>query len=125
MIQEQTYTFLWSLAVGWILATIFDFFRILRRKGNTKTFIVYMQDILFWIIACVIIVISAFITNDGELRGFMFVGYLLGAIFYLITLSKYVLGFANFILNGIENFLGKIAFFLKNKVHTIKKHTKN
>ena len=108
MIQNQTYVFLYSVLVGGILAIIFDFFRILRRKGNTKNYIVYVQDIIYWIIVTFIIIMSAFITNDGELRGYMFIGYILGAIIYMVTISRYILNFANKILNYFENLFRKI-----------------
>jgi spore cortex biosynthesis protein YabQ len=102
MIQNQTYVFLCSLFVGVILAVIFDFFRILRRKGNTPNYMVYIQDIIYWIIVTFIIIMSAFITNDGELRGYMFIGYILGAVVYIVTISQYILKFVNIFLDAIE-----------------------
>ena len=120
MIQNQAYVFLISILVGGVLAIIFDFFRLLRRKGNTKNYIVYIQDILYWLIVTFIIIMSAFLTNDGELRGYMFIGYILGAIIYVVTLSPYIMKITNRILDFIEsifknfyNFLIKI--FRKNK----------
>ncbi|MBQ9279992.1 MAG: spore cortex biosynthesis protein YabQ, partial [Clostridia bacterium] len=79
MIHNQVYVFLWSILVGCVLALIFDFFRLSRRKGNTKNLIVYLEDILYWIIVAFIIIVSAFVTNNGELRGYMFIGYMIGA----------------------------------------------
>ena len=73
------------------LALVFDFFRILRRKGKTPNYIVYIQDIIYWIIVTLIIITSAFITNDGELRGYMFIGYILGAVIYIVSISKFIL----------------------------------
>lgn len=77
MIVDQVYVFLWSIVIGAILTLIFDFFRIIRRNKKSKDFIVYIQDIFFWIIVALVIIISAFITNSGELRGYMFIGYVL------------------------------------------------
>lgn len=125
MIQNQTYVFLWSLFVGIMLAVIFDLFRILRRKGNTPNYIVYIQDIIFWIIVTFIIIMSAFITNDGELRGYMFIGYILGAIVYIVTISRYVLKFVNRILDGIDNIFNKIKESLNKILRKIKINNKN
>ena len=114
MISNQVYVFLWSILVGGVLALVFDFFRLLRRKGNTKNYIVYLEDILYWIIVAIIIVASAFITNDGELRGYMFIGYIIGAIFYLILFSNLILKFFGTILDFIENiFKNTWAFMIK------------
>lgn len=120
MIQNQTYVFLWSLFVGVILALIFDLFRILRRKGNTKNYVVYIQDVIYWFMVTFIIIMSAFITNDGELRGYMFIGYILGAVVYIVTISKYILGFVNKVLDSIEKFFNKI----KENLHKILKKSK-
>lgn len=114
MIQNQTYVFLCSLLIGSLLAIIFDFFRVLRRKGNTKNYAVYIQDIIYWIIVTFVIIISAFITNDGELRGYMFIGYILGAVIYIVTISPYVLKFSNKVLDFCEYILKK-TFSILNK----------
>ena len=114
MIQNQTYVFLWSVVIGAFLALIFDFFRVLRRKGKTKNYIVYIQDIIYWIIVTVIIIMSAFITNDGELRGYMFIGYILGAIIYIASISKIILKISNVALDFIEaRFIGIWSFCMK------------
>ena len=114
MIQNQTYVFLWSVVIGAFLALVFDFFRILRRKGKTPNYIVYIQDIIYWIIVTVIIIMSAFITNDGELRGYMFIGYILGAIIYIASISKIILKISNVALDFIEaRFIGIWSFCMK------------
>lgn len=114
MIQNQTYVFLWSVVIGAFLALIFDFFRVLRRKGKTRNYIVYIQDIIYWIIVTVIIIMSAFITNDGELRGYMFIGYILGAIIYIASISKIILKISNVALDFIEaRFIGIWSFCMK------------
>ena len=75
MISNQVYVFFWSIIIGMILTLIFDIFRLTRRNKEVKDLIVYIQDILFWLIVSVIIITSAFLTNSGELRGYMFIGY--------------------------------------------------
>lgn len=77
MITNQVYVFFWSIAIGALLTLIFDIFRLMRRNKETKDIIVYIQDIFFWLIVAIVIIISAFITNSGELRGYMFIGYIL------------------------------------------------
>lgn len=77
MIVKEVYVFLWSILVGVFLTFIFDFFRLLRRNKKTNDITVYIQDIFFWIIVTIVIMLSAFFTNSGELRGYMFIGYAL------------------------------------------------
>lgn len=115
MIQNQVYVFFWSILVGVILALIFDFFRLMRRKGKIKNIVVYLQDVLYWIIVTFIIILSAFLTNNGELRGYMFFGYIIGAIFYLLIFSKLFLKISGSIIDFIEKFLKNIRkFCVKN-----------
>ena len=128
MIANQVYVFFWSILVGVVLALIFDFFRISRRKGTTKNFVVYMQDVLYWIIVAIIIIISAFVTNDGELRGYMFIGYAIGAIFYLILFSKLFIKIIGGILDFIENIINKLVeqvVKVRDKMNFKKKNVNN
>ena len=58
--ENQAQIFLYTLVVGAILGLTFDVFRLMRRKGNTRDWVVYMQDIIFWIIVTVVIIVSTF-----------------------------------------------------------------
>lgn len=90
MVANQVYVFLYTLLIGVVMGIIFDFFRALRRNGNTKNIVVYIQDIIFWIIIALVIIVSSFLINDGELRGYMLFGYILGALIYMLLFSKYI-----------------------------------
>lgn len=115
MVAEQVYIFLSSVLIGALMGIVFDFFRALRRKGNTKNIVVYIQDIIFWLIVAIIIITSSFILNNGDLRGYMIIGYLLGAILYMLILSNYIKGL--FII--IMNFFGKIFSVISKPLNTI------
>ena len=101
MLVEQVYIFGWSIVTGAILGILFDFFRAFRFKGIRDIW-VYIQDVIFWLVTAVIIIVSAFVINDGELRGYMLLGYLLGAGFYMLTFSKLLLSGLRFIFNGLK-----------------------
>lgn len=108
MIAEQVYIFLSSVLIGSIMGIIFDFFRALRRKGRTKNIVVYVQDIVFWLIVAVIIITSSFVLNNGDLRGYMLVGYLLGALLYMLILSNYIKSLFIIIMNFFEKIFNLI-----------------
>lgn len=103
MVADQVYIFLSSVLIGAVMGVVFDFFRALRRNGNTKNIIVYIQDIIFWFIVAIIIITSSFILNNGELRGYMLIGYILGALLYMLILSNYIKGMFIIIMNLISN----------------------
>lgn len=73
---------------------------------------VYIQDVIFWLVAAVIIIASAFIINSGELRGYMLIGYILGACFYMLLFSKFVLSVLGFVFGSIKKFF----LILKNSL---------
>ena len=81
------------------IAFVYDIFRILRKVVRTGGIAVFVQDILFWLIACIIMFISIYRSNDGELRGFLFLGAFLGAVLYAMLFSKAVMGSSLFIVN--------------------------
>ena len=106
MLVEQVYVFGWSILTGVILGVLFDIFRGMRWEGIRDIW-VYIQDIIFWIVSAVIIIISAFLINQGELRGYMLIGYLLGAGFYMLLFSNYFLGGLKWMNKKIRNLFKK------------------
>ena len=73
-ISEQVIVFLWTTVCGMIIAFVYDIFRIFRKAVKTGSLVTFVQDLLFWLIACIIMFLSIFQSNDGELRGFLFLG---------------------------------------------------
>ena len=116
MLVEQVYTFGYSILTGVILGLLFDIFRGMR-YGRIRDIWVYIQDIIFWIVTAIIIIISAFMINQGEIRGYMLLGYLLGAGFYFLLFSSFVLTFFNYINKQTRKILKKV--FKNNKKQKI------
>ena len=126
MLVEQVYIFIWSILTGVILGILFDVFRGFRWEGIRDIW-VYIQDIIFWIISAIVIIVSAFLINEGELRGYMLIGYLLGAGFYMLLFSCYILAIFKFINKEIRkffNFLGKVLNQIKNKIFKVLENNK-
>ena len=88
-----------------ITGIIFDIFRILRKTFKHKDFVIYLQDILFWILTGILLLYTTFIFNDSEIRLYMILSSFLGFIIYLFTISKF------FIKVSV-----KIILFIKNKI---------
>ena len=134
--MKELYTFLMFILTGLAIGILFDIFRILRRSFKTKDFITYIEDILFWIFTGIILLYSIFTFNNGELRGFVFIGVLLGIILYILTLSKYLIKICVYAVNIIKkiiifpikllaNLVKKIFIIPLNKIIvTIKKYLK-
>ncbi|MBO5179601.1 MAG: spore cortex biosynthesis protein YabQ [Clostridia bacterium] len=125
MMAEQVYIFFTSVIIGAIMGIIFDFFRALRRKGNTKNILVYIQDIIFWLIIAIIIIVSSFIINNGELRGYMLLGYILGAIIYMLVFSKYIKMLFGFVFDFVEKIFGYLMLPFEKLTRKLEKNNKN
>lgn len=106
--ENQAYIFFIFILNGFLIGLLFDIFRILRKSFKTSDFITILQDILFWILTGVIILYSIFKFNNGELRGYIFIGILIGAIIYLLLFSKLFISVNVFIINILK----KIVYYI-------------
>lgn len=117
--MNQLYTLLYFILTGAIIGILFDIFRILRKSFKTSDIITYIHDFLFWILTGAILLFSIFTFNNGELRGYIFIGIIFGIIIYLLLFSKYFIK----ILVSIISFIKKIIGYpVKIIYHFIKKY---
>jgi spore cortex biosynthesis protein YabQ len=98
-VSAQAFTFLCSVAGGIAIALIYDFFRIKRKTFKTGVFLIYIEDLLYWLLVAVIMFTMVYYSNEGELRGYLFIGALLGAVFYALLLSRPVMSSSMFVIN--------------------------
>lgn len=106
--ENQAYLFAIFILNGFLIGLLFDVFRILRKSFKTADFITYLEDICFWIITGSIILYSIFKFNNGELRGYIFVGILCGVLIYMLIFSKIFIKVNLFIIN----FIKRIYYFV-------------
>ena len=104
-IYNQLFNLAIFIITGMIIGVLFDIFRIIRRSFKTPDFITYIEDILFWILTGFVLLFTIFTFNNGEIRIYIFVGIVFGAIIYLLTLSQYFIKINVAILNFIKKML--------------------
>lgn len=116
--MEEVYKQLFCLFVftitGISIGILFDIFRILRKSFKTVDWITYIQDILFWILTGIIILFSIFQFNNGEVRGYIFIGIILGVLLYMLTISKYLIKCSVTIINLIKKIISYPINLIKN-----------
>lgn len=145
MASNQAYIFMVFSIVGVAIGLLFDFFRILRKTIKTNDIFTYIEDILFWILTGIIIILAMFYFCDGQLRFFMVMGIILGTVIYIFTISRYVIKVSVFIINFVKKIIGypfviiyqfikRIIFrpifiicinFRKNLIKNVKKNKKS
>lgn len=106
--ENQAFLFVIFILNGFLIGILFDIFRILRKSFKTKDFITYVEDILFWLLAGAIVLFSIFKFNNGELRGFIFIGILIGTLIYMLLFSKIFIKINLYIIN----FIKKVFYFI-------------
>ena len=124
MVTNQAYLFLIFILNGLIIGILFDFFRILRKSFKTSDIVTYIEDLLFWILAGIIILYSIFTFNNGEIRLFMFLAIVMGVIIYMFLFSSYVIRVNVAIIKFLKNITIKIFSFLSMPFKFIYKITK-
>lgn len=105
-VANQANIFLMSVAGGIIAAFIYDLFRIRRRVIRACALLVHVEDLLYWMLAAVLFFITAYYSNDGEIRGYMFVGAGIGAVLYAFTFGRVV-------MKAFVTIISYIGFLLK------------
>lgn len=107
--NNQITSFLFFVLVGIILTIIFDMFRILRKGFKTSNKITYIEDIIYWIIAGIILMYSIFIFHNGETRWYIFLGIALGSVIYLKLFSNIFIKMNVKIILLLKNIAKKVA----------------
>lgn len=112
-IAEQTQIFIIFVIVGIIISFLFDIFRIFRKVYKFSNMLIYMQDILFWLLTGIIILQAIFKFNSGDIRIFLFLGIFVGVFNYISLFSIYVIKIGSFILKLINTLIRKLINVFK------------
>jgi len=104
-VNLQAYIFLYSIAGGMIIALIYDIFRIKRKAIKTNAIITYIEDLIYWIIVALVMLAVVYYSNEGEIRGYIFIGTGLGVILYVSLLSRIVIRSSMIIIGIVSRIL--------------------
>jgi spore cortex biosynthesis protein YabQ len=107
-IDSQFSTFLTTIATGITLGVVFDCYRVLRGTYRPKVLMTWVTDLLYWLIATVIVFIALVISNWGELRFYVFLGILSGLGLYYRLLSLYVIRLFSGVIKLIKSIVALI-----------------
>ncbi len=118
MVENQALIFIVFTFTGILLGILFDFFRVFRRTFNTIDIITYLEDILYWILAGIIVLYNIWFFNNGEIRFFMIIGIVMGAIIYSLLFSPILIKIETMILTKLKYI---IMFFYKIIIIPIEK----
>lgn len=118
---NQLYILISFFISGLLIGLLFDIFRITRRTFKLPNIIIYIEDILFWILTGVIVIGTNVVSTDGQIRLYMILMLMVGSVIYFLIISKYfmkinlkIIDFIKKIIKIILKPFHKIGTFLKN-----------
>jgi len=115
MIQEL-YVFLSAAGSGMAAGFLYDLFRLKRKALKTKAFAASIEDIVFWLLAALLVFITAYASNQGEIRLYFFLAVIFGVIIYFWLFSKWVIQILTFLVKVILWPISVLIMLLKPPV---------
>lgn len=112
ILSSEIKLFLIFCLSGTTIGVFFDLFRIIRRSFKISDIHTYIEDIIFGIITGIYLIFIIFIYNDGNIRLYMFIGFFLGLIIYLLTISKYFVKINVIIVTTIKKIIIKVLGYI-------------
>lgn len=102
IVNTQLQLFLYAIGIGIVLGMIYDLSRILRKAIRHPNFLVQIEDGLYWILCAFVVFGILYLHNYGQLRIFVFLGMILGAIFYFATFSILFMKIAVWVIDTVK-----------------------
>lgn len=110
-LSTQFMTMLAMIGMGSVFGASLDTYNRFLKRSTRKQFIVFLNDILFWLLQGLSIFYTLFIVNEGELRFYIFIALFCGFAAYQSMLKRVYLQALEMIIStvvSIWNFLVKL-----------------
>lgn len=128
-IMQEVYFLLHSIVMGVFITFLYDWLRIFRRVFKHNLLCLSIEDLLFWIACSISVFLMLYRENNGTLRWFAIIGAAVGMALYLLTVSRFFVGFVSKALLALCGLLQKLltmllkpfVFLLKKQVRLMKK----
>ena len=116
-VSEQAWLFLSACAAGFVIGFVYDAFRIIRIAIPHPSFLIQLEDILYWALALAGMFIFLQHTTGGEVRAYSIFGAGLGALLYFLTLSVVIMAVSAAIISFIKKVLATAFVVILIPVH--------
>ncbi|WP_286230351.1 spore cortex biosynthesis protein YabQ [Neobacillus mesonae] len=81
-LTTQFVTMLSMIGMGSLFGAMFDTYQRFLKRPKRKQWIVFLNDLLFWVIQALIIFYTLFLVNKGEIRFYIFLALICGFATY-------------------------------------------
>lgn len=100
-IPSQINIIIFSFLGGFVTGVLFDIYRVIRGAAFVNKIMTFVEDLLFWIFASLVIFIFLNITNSGNVGLYVYMYIIFGLFVYIKLISKYFILFIRKISNII------------------------
>ncbi|AIM16618.1 spore cortex biosynthesis protein YabQ [Neobacillus sedimentimangrovi] len=97
-LSTQFLTMLSMVGIGSLFGALFDTYQRFLKRPKRKAWIVFLNDLLFWVIQALIIFYALFLVNNGEIRFYIFLALLCGFAAYQSLFKNFYLRFLEFLI---------------------------
>lgn len=111
-ISHELQFLLYSFILGSIITFLYDNFRILRRIVKHNTFLISMEDFLFWIMVTYSVFSLQYYANNGIFRWFCILGAFIGMSLYKMTIGRFYVNILTMFLQFLLKWVFKILSFI-------------
>ena len=94
-ISQETYILFITICGGVLIGFMYDLYRIFRGLFNPKKIATMIQDLIFWVFIFIVAFYVLVFSNEGAVRYYNFLGFIIGASFYRFSLSASEIGRAH------------------------------
>ena len=109
-LSTQFFTMLSMIGMGSLFGAMFDTYQRFLNRPKKKAWIVFINDLLFWIIQALLIFYTLFLVNNGELRFYIFIALVCGFAAYQSLFKGIYLRFLEMLIHSV---IAIVKFFKK------------
>ncbi len=103
--QTETINFMFFVCLGSIFVLVFDFFRALRKIHKPNKLIVTVQDVIYFLIIGIVLVIVIINLQYEVFRMHLIYGIVLGAVIYTLVIRNKVRDLFVILINASRSFV--------------------
>lgn len=96
-VEFQSFVFIFTVYGGIIIGILYDIYRVLKGSRRRDKFITSIWDVAFLAAAMLVVLWAVFSSNYGDIRAYVFIGFIVGLFLYDKILSRIALAVFLFI----------------------------
>jgi spore cortex biosynthesis protein YabQ len=100
-VEFQSFVFMFTVYGGIIIGILYDIYRVLKGSKKGDGLITSIWDFLFLFAAMVVVLWALFSSNYGDIRAYVFIGFVVGFFLYDRILSRVAVALFIFIRKNV------------------------